>query len=57
MADLFEVNIKDERKQWEQDRKIWQEWEKTRIIKKCKCGNKYSYGRGEIDPKCCVECR
>lgn len=41
----------------EEERKYWAEWEKNRIIKRCKCGKRYSYGRDEIDPKWCVECR
>jgi hypothetical protein len=57
MTNFFEVNMKDARKQWEDDRKYWVEWQKTRIIKRCKCGKRYSYGKDEDDPKYCVECR
>jgi len=57
MANLTITSMKDEKKRWEEDRKFWIQWEKTRIIKRCKCGKKYSYGRGEVDPKVCAECR
>ncbi len=33
------------------------EWEKSRVIRKCKeCGQPYSYERGTIDPKECQRC-
>ena len=57
MEKMGEANAREFFDEREREREMWREWEKTRIIKKCKCGQKYSYGYGEDDPGGCLSCR
>ncbi len=58
MPILMDRDMKDFREMERKELQDLAEWEKNRVIKKCKsCGNPYSYERGDIDPKKCQRCR
>lgn len=55
---ILDRDMKDFRDAEKKELDDLREWEKSRIIKKCKgCGRPYSYDRHEIDPKECQRCR
>ena len=55
---LANFSMKDFREMEKREEKALKEWERNRIIKKCRsCGQAYSYARGDNDPKECQRCR
>jgi hypothetical protein len=58
-SELLEGNMKDFRQKAEQEEKYWNEWEKERPKKRCKCGVLYSFGyeTNYNDPGSCSACR
>ena len=58
MPVLTDFSMKDFREMEKREQEYRKQWEKSRIIKRCReCGKAYSYGKGEVDPKECQECR
>jgi tRNA G26 N,N-dimethylase Trm1 len=58
MAILTDFSMKDFREMEKREQEYRKQWERNRIIKRCReCGKAYSYEKGEIDPKACQECR
>jgi hypothetical protein len=54
---IEEVNMKQFREMREQKFRGYAEWEEQMKVKRCKCGNPYSYDPArQSDPKCCAEC-
>ena len=58
MAVLTGFSMKEFREIEKREQQYLKEWEKNRIIKKCReCGQAYSYAKGEKDPRECQRCR
>jgi len=58
MPILLNMSMKDLRDIEKREMKYLEEWERNRIIKRCKeCGQPYSYAKGESDPKECQRCK
>lgn len=53
---VFEGSIKEFQEGHSKHLKDWDDWEKNRVLKRCKCGNAYSYDIGSEDPKKCAAC-
>ena len=58
MANFLEGNMKDFMEAKRRDEEYYKDYLKDRIVKRCKCGNVYSYGleRNYVDPKSCPSC-
>jgi hypothetical protein len=55
--DRFKVDMAEWKEQGEVQKRSLEEWEKARKVKRCKCGNAYSYDPGyDSDPGCCASC-
>ena len=55
---LLDKDMRDFREMNNKELRDLDEWEKSRVIKRCKeCGRAYSYPKGDIDPKECPSCR
>lgn len=48
-----------EKKAYEESKtdKAWKEFQKTHHVKRCECGEAYSYPKEMNDPKACQVCR
>jgi redox-regulated HSP33 family molecular chaperone len=55
---MLDRSIKDFREMEKREIEQMKEWERNRIIRRCRsCGQPYSFDRGETDPKECMRCR
>jgi hypothetical protein len=59
MAGLMEGNVKEFIESAKREEEYWDNWTRERTIRKCRCGNIYSYGweSNFVDPKICPFCR
>ena len=58
MPIMLEVSMKDLRDIEKREEEHRREWERSRVIKRCKsCGQPYSFEKGGTDPKECQSCR
>ena len=58
MPFIMDINMKDIREMEKREEKALKEWERSRIVKRCReCGQPYSYEKGQEDPKMCQNCR